>query len=68
MDVNHVVETMLHADRTPRFEQTVGPDQHVWIRTLRPPKEAHVSSFGQEAHDPRGRRHTWCGDHGPGAG
>ena len=35
MDVNHVVEVMLHEDGTARFEQTVGPDQHVWIRTLR---------------------------------
>lgn len=34
-DVETVVNTMVHGDGTARFEMTVGPDQHAWIRATR---------------------------------
>eukprot|EP00434_Breviolum_minutum_P005076 symbB.v1.2.004476.t1/scaffold249.1/size274694/35 len=34
-DVETVVNNMVYDDGTARFELTVGPDEHFWIRTLR---------------------------------
>ncbi|CAK9082451.1 unnamed protein product [Durusdinium trenchii] len=34
-DVVEIVNVMFNKDGSPRFEQTIGPDQHIWVRATR---------------------------------